>query len=610
MSGIIQLLSATVANQIAAGEVIRRPASVVKELMENSVDAGSKDIRVGIKDGGKTWIHITDNGCGMSKTDARICFERHATSKISQTEDLMHIKTLGFRGEALASIVAVAQVVVRTRRQEDEVGTEVLMSATEPVQQEPYACPAGTSITVKNLFYNVPARRRFLKNNSVELKHIIYEIQRIALARPDISFVLNHNGIEIYNLPVGSYKVRIVNIFGKGISQNLMSVETSTSLIRIRGFIGKPEHARKTAGEQFFFINDRFMRHPYFHKAVISAYEKILPPETLPSYFLYFEAEPESIDVNIHPTKTEIKFENEGIIYQIINAAVREALGKFNIMPSIDFDSENSFEIPAYQGERAVPIPPPDTYNPDYNPFDEERKPPLTWSDGQDMDVNLKNWESLYEGGTSYASSGMQSREGDQHSMDMPVTPGDESFIQLRGKYIVTPVKSGLMLVDQKRAHERVLYESYIRSFALNIPAAQRSLFPETLETNTADYLILQEISGDLRTIGFDLSDLGSNTFVINGCPASNKKLSAKELIERFLEQYKSTGRDMKANARERMATSLAAANAIDYGEKLTSEAMRELVDNLFACEEPNYSPAGKPVVSIMVLEELEKRFR
>jgi len=609
MSGIVQLLSATVANQIAAGEVIQRPASVVKELVENSVDAGSRDIRIGVQDGGKTWIHVTDNGCGMSKTDARICFERHATSKISQTEDLMHIQTLGFRGEALASVAAVAQVVLRTRRGEDEVGSEVQISGTEPVLQAPYACPVGTSIIVRNLFYNVPARRRFLKSNNVELKHIIYEVQRIALARPGLSFVLTHNDKEIYNLPVGSCKVRIVNVFGKGISQNLMPLETGTNLIRIRGFIGKPEHARKTAGEQFFFVNDRFMRHPYFHKAVLSAYEKILPPETLPSYFLYLEAEPDSIDVNIHPTKTEVKFENEGMIYQIINASVREALGKFNIMPSIDFDSESGFEIPLYKRDRVVPMPPV-THNPDYNPFEEEGKPPVKRSVGDGQDTNLKHWESLYEKSMDDAGTGLQSREPDQQILDISATSGDESFVQLKGRYIVTPVKSGLMLIDQKRAHERVLYESYIRSFALNIPVAQRSLFPETLELDPADYLILQEIAADLQTIGFDLSDFGGNTFVVNGCPVSSGKLTARELIDRFLEQYKSTGTDVKANARERMASSLAVANSIDYGVKLTREAMHELVDNLFACEQPNHSPSGKLVVTILAMDDLERRFR
>ncbi|MBN2481424.1 MAG: DNA mismatch repair endonuclease MutL [Bacteroidales bacterium] len=610
MSDVIQLLSESVSNQIAAGEVVQRPASVVKELVENSIDANSTEIKVLIRDGGKTLIQVIDNGCGMSKTDARMCFERHATSKINTAHDLMAVRTLGFRGEALASIASISHVVLRTRKPEEEIGSELTINGSVVESNEPVACPQGSIFTVKNLFYNVPARRKFLKTNNVEFRHILYEFQRIALARPDRAFLLNHNDAEIYNLPVSSCKQRIVHIFGKGINQNLTPVETDTNLVRIRGFIGKPERARKTAGEQFFFINNRYMRHQYFHKAVLTAYEKILPPETIPSYFIFLEAEPDTIDVNIHPTKTEVKFENETAVFQIINAAVREVLGKFNMIPSIDFDREEAFEIPVYQKDRSAETPP-ISHNPDYNPFEEEQKYGKFFAHTGISGMNLKNWEKLYDRDGFYTGkSDDQTDESGQHALDLATGVHDAIFIQLKNKYILTSVKSGLMIIDQKRAHERILFESYVKSLALNTRVAQRTLFPETIELDPANYMVMQEIAEDLQTIGFDLRDFGSNTFVINGCPVIKNNLSARELIERFLEIFKSTGSDIKINAHEKLASSLAMANAIDYGEKLTQLAMRELVDGLFACENPNYSPSGKSVVSIVTVDELEKKLK
>lgn len=610
MSDVIQLLAESVSNQIAAGEVIQRPASVVKELVENSVDSTGTEIKILIRDGGKTLVQVTDNGCGMSETDARMCFERHATSKINSADDLLAIRTLGFRGEALASIASIAQVVLRTRKSGEEIGSELAVSGSVVESQHPVACSEGSSFTVKNLFYNVPARRKFLKTNNVEFRHIIYEFQRIALANPGCAFILSHNDSEVYNLPPASYKQRIVHIFGKGINQNLTPVEASTNLVKIRGFIGKPEYAKKTTGEQFFFINNRFMRHPYFHKAVLSAYEKLLAPDTIPSYFIYLEAEPDTIDVNIHPTKTEIKFENESALFQIINAAVREALGKFNIMPSIDFDREGAFEIPVYKRDKATQAPP-ISYNPDYNPFEEEQPIGTRSGSTRISGMNLKNWEKLYDKEDFLTGEPSQhSGETSQQTMDLTSGSHDESFIQLKNKYILTAVKSGLMVIDQKRAHERILFESYIKSLALNAPVAQRTLFPETIELDPANYSVMQEIAEDLQTIGFDLRDFGSNTFVINGCPVINNNIQAKEFIERFLEIYKSTGSDVKISEREKLASSLAMANAVDYGEKFTQFAMRELVDNLFACENPKYSPSGKPVVKIITVEELEQKLK
>lgn len=608
MSDIIHLLPDSVASQIAAGEVIQRPASVVKELVENSIDAGSTAIRVIARDGGKTLIQIVDNGCGMSETDARMSFERHATSKIREAVDLFAIRTLGFRGEALASVASVAQVILRTRKPENDLGTEIIIAGSKVESQNPVSCASGTSFAVRNLFFNVPARRKFLKTNNAELKHIIYEFQRIALANPEVEFILEHNDSEIYSLPRTNLKQRIIHIFGKGINQNLTNIDTVTSIVRISGFVGKPELARRTPGEQFFFVNNRFMKHPYFHKAVLSAYEKILPPETIPSYFIYLEADPDTIDINIHPTKTEIKFENELAIFQILLAATREALGKFNLMPSIDFNRESSVEFPVYRRDDPVPVPQ-ISYNRNYNPFDEEHRIPE--KSGHDGGQNLKHWEKLYSPeGIPLEGSGESAKLTGHSSMPNGNGKPTDSFIQLKTRYILTPVKSGLMMIDQRRAHERILYEKYIRSFAMNYPVAQRSLFPETIELDQADYLILREIMEDLHTIGFDIRDFGGNTLVIAGYPAEISKETPRDLLEAFLDHYKSTGGDIKTGVRERIARSLAVAGAVNYGETLSQEVMQEMVDHLFACESPAYSPSGKPVVVIMGIEEIEKKFK
>jgi DNA mismatch repair protein MutL len=608
MPDIIHLLPESVANQIAAGEVIQRPASVVKELVENSIDAGSTQIRIIVRDGGKTLIQVVDNGCGMSETDARMSFERHATSKIREALDLFAIRTLGFRGEALASVASVSQVDLRTRKPEDELGTALTIAGSAVESQEPVNCAAGTSFTVKNLFYNIPARRKFLKTNQAELKHIIYEFQRIALAHPDVEFILEHNDNELYSLPRTHLKQRIVHLFGKAIAQNLTNIETETSIIRIGGFIGKPEHARRTPGEQFFFINNRFMKHPYFHKAVLSAFEKILPPETIPSYFIYLEADPETVDINIHPTKTEIKFENEMAIFQILVAATREALGRFNLMPPIDFNAEAAIELPVFRRDQPVSLPE-ISYNRNYNPFDEEYRRPVP--NNRRDDENLENWESLYRFNTTPGRTNPPEHEqSSQPSLPLETGRQEDTLVQLKNRYILTPVKSGLMMIDQRRAHERILYEQYIRSFAMNYPVAQRTLFPETIELDQADYLLLQEIIDDLHATGFDIRDFGSNTIVLAGYPENHRKEDPREMLERFLESYKSTGTDLKSNVRERIARSLALAGAVNYGETLSQPVMQELIDNLFACESPGYSPSGKPVVIILGVEEIEKKFK
>jgi DNA mismatch repair protein MutL len=610
MSDIIQLLPDSVANQIAAGEVVQRPASVVKELVENAIDAGSTVVKVIARDGGKTLIQVIDNGCGMSETDARMSFERHATSKIREANDLFAIRTLGFRGEALASVASVAQVGLRTRKHENDLGVELAIAGSVVESQEMVSCTAGTSISVKNLFFNVPARRKFLKTNNAELKHIIYEFQRIALANPDVEFSMEHNEEEVYNLPATNLKQRIVHLFGKAINQNLTNIETETSIVKISGFIGKPEYARRTPGEQFFFVNNRFMKHPYFHRAIMTAYEKILPPDTIPSYFIYLEVDTDTIDINIHPTKTEIKFENEIAIFQILVAATREALGKFNLVPSIDFNTESAIEIPVLRRTDSIPAPE-ISYNHNYNPFDEETRG--SYKPGKRDDDNLKHWENLYKNESAGGiETGFNNSARYPQQQTLPVENNSHagSFIQLKNRFILTPVKSGLMMIDQRRAHERILFEQYLRSFAMNYPVAQRTLFPETVELDQADYLVLRDILDDLHAIGFDIRDFGSNTVVIAGYPADSKFENPRELLEVFLERFKGTDTDIKISVRERIARSLAVAGSLNYGEVLSQSLMQDLVDALFACESPGYSPSGKPIVIILGIDELEKKFK
>ncbi len=613
MADIIHLLPDAVANQIAAGEVIQRPASVVKELVENAVDAGGTSITVNLKDAGKTLIQIIDNGCGMSETDARMSFERHATSKISKADDLFSIHTKGFRGEALASIAAIAHVELKTKKAEDEIGTEISIVGSNVTRQEPVNCQTGANFLVKNLFFNVPARRKFLKTQNTELRHVIIEFQRIVLAHPDIEFSLIHNDTEIYNLPATNIRQRIVHVFGKHINQNLTNLNTETSIVTLKGFVGKPEFAKKTLGEQFFFVNNRFMKHPYFHKAVLNAYDQVLPPETVPSYFIYMEADTNTIDVNIHPTKTEIKFEDERAIFQIVQAGVKEALGRFNITPSIDFNKEGVVDIPVLRKDTEIQRPE-ITFNPDYNPFDEEDERKQTPAFNQRKKTgHVPDWEKFYDGFTSpsdHPDSFRTVSRMDKDEPDLIPDSRENTFIQLKNKYILTPVKSGLMIVNQKRAHERILFEKYIRSFANNKAVAQQSLYPETITLDPADYAILTEIQDDLHTTGFDIGNLGNNTIVINGCPSDIDNPDPKALIERLMEEYKNTLGDIKIPAKERLARSMARAAAIHYGKKLQPEEMNSLVDELFACENPNYSPSGKPIITIIDMDELDSKLK
>ncbi len=614
MSDIIQLLPDSVANQIAAGEVIQRPASVVKELVENALDSGATEITVHIKEAGRTSIMISDNGCGMSPTDARMAFERHATSKINSANDLFCIRTMGFRGEALASVAAIAEVELRTKRMEDEVGTFILISGSEVLTQEPTACANGSSITVKNLFFNVPARRKFLKGNSTELKYIINEIQRVALPNPGIRFSVYHNNSLLYELEAGNLRKRIAGIFGKNINHSLVPVEENTSMMGISGYIGQPKFARKTMGEQFFFVNKRFMRHPYFNKAVMQAYEKLLPGDAFPSYFLYLEINPADIDINVHPTKTEIKFENEVALWQIIHAAVRESLGKHNVVPSIDFDQSGSIEIPVPVRDTNEVNFPEININPGYNPFDLEKKTPAgSWSPSTTEKKNQDRWEDLYAGVPQHdperenmrLSFGNKEMNGGQAAESF----NGKKAMQLKQKFILSPVKSGLMVIDQKRAHERILFEKFMEVLKSDSVASQQQLFPQTIELDPGDATLLLEILDDLMALGFDIREFGRNTFIINGTPGVLDVSSPELIVEKLLEEYKNSPVDARAKAREQVAISLAKASALNYGTTLKQEEIDHLIDNLFACATPNYSPEGRKVLTIIPLEDIEKTF-
>lgn len=599
MADVIRLLPDAVANQIAAGEVIQRPASVIKELVENAVDSGADIITVNVKDSGRTSIQIIDNGCGMSETDARICWERHATSKIRGAEDLFAIKTKGFRGEALASIAAISEVSLKTRRREDELGTQIRISASKINNNEPVACSEGSNFSINNLFYNIPARRKFLKSDSTELRYIINEFNHIAIAHPDIEFSLIHNNAQIYSLAKSNLRQRLINIFGKHLSQSLIPVDTNTSIVNISGFIGKPEFARKTYGEQYFFVNRRFIRHPYLHKAVMKSYQQILSPDSLPSYFIFFEIDPKRIDVNIHPTKTEIKFEDEQAIWQILQAVTRESLGRFNLTPSLDFETGNAIDIPVLRKDTIV-TQPQIRLDPHFNPFQNENESSGSSSEKFSSSGRSKNWELMY-GETGKSQREIIQGEKILNSMD------NRKFLQLKNSYILTPVKSGLMIIDQKRAHERILYEATLEIRQGREGVSQKTLFPETFELNAADYVTFKIINSDLSMIGFDIRDAGNNSIIINGVPGSVKTSGLKQTLEQLLENYKAYEEDLKSDHFDRLAKSISEASAIPYGKVLEPEEMRELVDQLFACSNPNYSPSGKPVLKILQTEEIDK---
>jgi len=608
MADIIRLLPESVANQIAAGEVIQRPASIVKELIENSIDAGSTSITVIVKDGGKNLVQVIDNGNGMSETDARMAFERHATSKLTTANDLFAIKTMGFRGEALASIASVSEVSLKTRKPEDELGSEIIIIGSQFKSQEAVQCPFGSNFSIKNLFYNVPARRKFLKATSTELKHIITEIQRVAIAFPSVEIALLHNSTEIYNLPKSNLRQRIVNLFGKNFNTQLVDIRTDTSLVRISGFIGKPEAAKKLAAEQFFFVNGRYIRHPYFYKAVTLAYDRLISNDAIPIYFIFFEIDPASIDVNIHPTKTEVKFEDEGAIWQILHAAVRESLGRFSLTPSLDFETMGVVEIPVLTKNTEIHIPEINV-NRDYNPFEEEDKQKFFPKFHPSLNKNnALNWDKLYDGFQNESAIELESSDRDQPAGEEETQAGSLYF-HYKDRYIVMPVKSGLMFIDHKRAHERILFENYLKSMQDSKTSSQQNLFPQTIHLGLDEYLTIKEIAEDLQFLGFDIADLGNSTISLNGFPPDVKASESEQTIRQIIRDFRSRPLNLKENAREKLAASFSHAMAVPYGKKLGHEEMQAIVDRLFACDNPGFSPDGNKVLYIYPINEIEKKF-
>ena len=636
MSDIIKLLPDSVANQIAAGEVIQRPASVIKELVENAIDAGATSIQIVLKDAGRTLIQVIDNGKGMSDTDARLAFERHSTSKISKAEDLFSLQTMGFRGEALASIAAIAQVELRTRAKGAQLGTKIMINASKCESQEPDMCPEGSNFMIKNIFFNVPARRKFLKRNQVELSNIIKEYEKLALVNHHVDFSLSNNDKLLNKFSGGSFKQRIASLWGAKVDQQLVPLNTDTSLVRITGFVSKPEGARKRNFLQFLFVNGRFMRHPYFHKAIISSYSELIPDDEQPNYFLNFSVDPESIDVNIHPTKTEIKFENELPIWQILAAAVKESLGRFSAVPQIDFDTIDAPEIPAFNDHTVVTAPE-DGVDPTYNPFKPQSKssagggssyhPQSAGNFGGYSSNPLPDWEKLYqnfekgkqEGIASITEQDVEDSFSDIGEVE-PVNNGVQAEIitpdmssamcmQMKGRYILSPIKSGLMIVDQHRAHVRVLFEQYIKQLDATTISSQRVLFPEVLQLTTSQNIILKELEPEMEKIGFNLAQLSGNDWSINAVPAGMENVNIKDTILQVIDEVSMGGTSITTKVYESIALRVAKSAAIPYGKTMLQEEMDTLLSKLLCLPNPNYTPDGKTIISVLSNDQLEKMF-
>ena len=619
MPDIINLLPDSVANQIAAGEVIQRPASVVKELVENAVDAGADEIIVVIKDAGKTLIQVTDNGKGMSTTDARMSFERHATSKINQASDLFALRTKGFRGEALASIAAIAHVELKTRQESDAVGTFIVIEGSEVKKQEAVACAKGTSFFVKNLFYNVPARRNFLKSDSAETSAIIDEFERVALTHPEVSFTLINNNNEVHRLEKSGLRQRIVAILGKGSNEKLVPVEEATDYVKIKGFIGKPEFARKTKGEQFFFINNRFIKNAYLNHALIRAYDQLLAPDTHPAYFIYFDIPPHAIDINIHPTKTEVKFEDEKTIYAILRSTIKRSLGIYNITPTIDFDTEATVQINPLRSDESVKAPS-IRLKEGYNPFaapgaNADLKRHNTIDDWQIPDPSAFKTDHPAKGAAPLPNQTAfllpdEPQETIESSLDeLSGEPIKKTPYQLHKSYILGHIKTGLIIIDQQSAHERILYEKYIRQMAHRQSYSQQLLFPLVLNFSSNEAELLNGILPDLHALGFEIESLGKGTFGVNGIPPELKENEVQISLDKMLNELRQQG-ELRTGKKEFLARLLARNMSVKAGEKLTEEEMQHIIDELFACELPYHSPGGKPTLITFTLEELAKRFR
>ena len=608
MADIINLLPDSVANQIAAGEVIQRPASVLKELVENAIDAEATQIQILIKDAGRTLLQVVDNGKGMSETDARMAFERHATSKIKSADDLFSIRTMGFRGEALASIAAIAQVEMRTRRSGDELGVMIEIAGTRIFKQEPVQCNIGTSIQVKNLFFNVPARRRFLKSDNVEKNHLLNEFYRIALVNTNIAFSYIDGDDEVFNIPPSNHKVRIENIFGRNTKkhweQQLLSIQTTTNLVNIFGYVGKPEFAQKSAN-QYFFVNSRYMRHPYFHKSVMLAYTQLIQANDNPNYFIYFEVDPQTIDINIHPTKTEIKFENEQAIWSILSATIKESLGKFNVIPSIDFDQDGAIDIPIAPSSSEFVRPPQTNYNPNYNPFS------TSGYKRQNLD-----WEQLYQGFekkelNQFLPSDIRipsTISFEEEQIRIETTDSQVENYQFKNQYILTGIKSGLLIIDQHRAHTRILFDVFIQQIESQPAISQKVLFPENLILTPDNNLIFNQMIPDLKRLGFDFEAIEECSYNITAVSSLIGTKSVIDLLLDMLDKTKNTADQYSNTLHETIALSLAESSAIRTGQRLSKEEINNLIDTLFACSNHHFTPDGKTIMTILSQGEIERK--
>jgi DNA mismatch repair protein MutL len=614
MSSIIQLLPDHVANQIAAGEVVQRPASVVKELLENAVDAKATDIKLIIKDAGKSLIQVIDNGVGMSVTDSRLCFERHATSKIRQAEDLFSLHTKGFRGEALASIAAIAHVEMKTKQDQEELGTHIVIEGGKFISQDPAVLPKGTSFAVKNLFFNIPARRNFLKSETVEQRHIVDEFQRVAMAHPNIHFTMYHNGSEMFNLPISNFRQRIVNIFSGKTNEKLVPVKEETDILSLQGFVGKPEFAKKNRGEQFFFVNDRFIKSGYLHHAVMAAYEGLLKDGSQPSYFLYLTVPPHTIDINIHPTKTEIKFDDEHALYAILRSAIKHSLGQFNVAPVLDFDRDPNLDTP-YQYQNKEAEFPTIQVDRSYNPFAED-KPSKSFSSSPSYKKpeTQTNWESLYVGlkqagqelaEMTFENDAVTSSLFEENEVEQEV----KRTYQIHKKYIVSPIKSGMVIINQNRAHERVLYEEFLTSMTVNQASSQQLLFPLQFYFSAPEMELLAELKSALENTGFVFKAMAADHVLISGLPVNVTESEIAIVLEELLRDLQDGIPDSSFSQNDTIAKSMARSLAIRTGTYLTEKEQENLVHNLFACKEPDVSPFQKPTFITMSVEDIDKKF-
>lgn len=612
MSGIIQLLPENVANQIAAGEVVQRPASVVKELLENAVDARANDIKLIVKDAGKSLVQVIDNGIGMGITDARLCFERHATSKIRHAEDLFDLHTKGFRGEALASIAAIAHVELKTRQDQEELGTHIVIEGSKFVSQEPAVLPKGTSFLVKNLFYNIPARRNFLKSDVIELRHIIDEFQRVALAHPNIYFTMYHNGNEVFNLPNSNFRQRIVMLFQGKTNEKLVPITENTELVQINGFIGKPEFAKKNRAEQFFFVNNRYIKSGYLHHAVMNAYEGLLKEGMQPAYFIYLDVPPNTIDINIHPTKTEIKFDDEHALYAILRATVKHSLGQFNVAPVLDFERDPNLDTPYNYLNREAQTP---TIMVDagYNPFAEEKNIDKKQSNLQYKKQETASWESLYVGSKHDASQleniSFESEEVAASLFDDQPSETEYSTYQIHKKYIVSPIKSGLVIIDQHRAHQRVLYECILKNITLQQAASQQLLFPIRLYYSVTEMALLAELQHSLENTGFVFDEITKDSISISGIPVNSNEREATMVLDQLIADLQQEIPESSFSQNDTIAKSMAKSMAVKTGTYLSKKEQENLVNDLFACKEPNVSPFNKPTFITQTVDDLDKKF-